>query len=97
MEQLTELFRRLLWLTDTTYVRFLHDQIDWSARMLGIVGIVAQLREAAEDIRLLGKVEKTYLDNTNLAYALSDSTPEIGNIRETFLQFYYDLGDLLDY
>lgn len=47
-------------------------------------GVVAQLREATEGIRLLGKVEKTYLDNTNLAYALSNNTPEIGNIRETF-------------
>lgn len=47
-------------------------------------GIVAQLRSTTEGIRLLGKVEKTYLDNTNLAYALSDSKPEIGNIRETF-------------
>ena len=47
-------------------------------------GIVSQLRGTTEGIRQLGKVEKTYLDNANLAYALSDSTPEIGNIRETF-------------
>ena len=38
MEQLFELFRRLLNLTDTTYIRYLHDEIDWSVRMLGIVG-----------------------------------------------------------
>ena len=25
-----------------------------------------------------------YLNNTNLAYALSDNTPDIGNVRETF-------------
>lgn len=47
-------------------------------------GVVAQLRGTTEGIRQLGKVEKTDLDNTNLAYALSDSTPEIGNVRETF-------------
>lgn len=47
-------------------------------------GVVAQLRGVTEGIRLLGKVEKTYLDNTNLAYVLSDNRPEIGNIRETF-------------
>ena len=47
-------------------------------------GIVAQLRGTTEGIRQLGKVEKTYLDNTNLAYALSDSKPEKGNVRETF-------------
>ena len=47
-------------------------------------GIIAQSREKTEGIRQLGKVEKTYMDNTNLAYALSDNIPEIGNIRETF-------------
>ena len=38
MELLIELFRRLLDYTDTAYVRYLHDRIDWSARMIGIVG-----------------------------------------------------------
>lgn len=47
-------------------------------------GIVAQLKASTGGIRQLGKVEKTYLDNTNLAYALADNKPEIGNIRETF-------------
>lgn len=47
-------------------------------------GIIAQLRTSTSDIRQLGKVEKTYLDNPNLAYALADNKPEIGNIRETF-------------
>lgn len=47
-------------------------------------GIIAQSREKTEGIRQLGKVQKTYMDNTNLAYALSDNIPEVGNIRETF-------------
>lgn len=47
-------------------------------------GIIAQLRTSTSGIRQLGKVEKTYLDNPNLAYALADNKPEIGNIRETF-------------
>ena len=47
-------------------------------------GIIAQSRKKTEGIRQLGKVEKTYMDNTNLAYALSDNIPEVGNIRETF-------------
>lgn len=46
-------------------------------------GVINQLRSDTEGIRLLGKVDKVYLNNTNLAYALSDSTPDIGNIRET--------------
>ena len=29
-------------------------------------------------------MEKVYLDNPNLAFALSSTTPDIGNLRETF-------------
>lgn len=46
-------------------------------------GVINQLRSDTEGVRLLGKVDKVYLNNTNLAYALSDTTPDIGNIRET--------------
>ena len=35
-------------------------------------------------MRVLGKVEKVYLDNTNLAFALTTSEPDKGNLRETF-------------
>lgn len=41
------------------------------------------LRTDTQGVKLLGKVDKVYLNNTNIAYALSDSTPDIGNIRET--------------
>ena len=41
------------------------------------------LRDSTQGIRGLGKVDKIYLENTNLAYALT-LQPEIGNIRETF-------------
>ena len=47
-------------------------------------GIIAQLRNKTSGIRLLGKVEKTYLDNTNLVYALAENKPEAGNVREMF-------------
>lgn len=47
-------------------------------------GLIAQLHEATGGVRGLGKVEKVYLDNTNLSFALSSSTPDIGNQRETF-------------
>lgn len=47
-------------------------------------GMIAQLRNDVGGIRSLGKVDKIYLDNTNLSYALSILTPNIGNIRETF-------------
>ncbi len=47
-------------------------------------GLIALLHEATQGIRGLGKVEKVYLDNTNLSFALSTQTPDIGNLRETF-------------
>lgn len=45
--------------------------------------MITQLRTNTQGIKLLGKVDKVYLNNTNLAYSLTDSTPDIGNIRET--------------
>lgn len=47
-------------------------------------GMIAQLRNKTEGVRALGKVDKVYLDNTNLIYNLSEESQNIGNIRETF-------------
>lgn len=47
-------------------------------------GMIAQLRHQTEGIRLLGKVEKVYLDNTNLINVLANENKNTGNIRETF-------------
>ncbi len=47
-------------------------------------GLISQLRDATGGIRGLGKVDKIYLDNTNLIYALAINKADIGNIRETF-------------
>ena len=41
------------------------------------------LRDDSFGVSALGKVDKVYLGNTHLAYALGDSTPDIGNLRET--------------
>ena len=49
-------------------------------------GMIYQLRDNTGGIRGLGKVEKVYLDNSNLIYALADDSSEKGNIRETFFQ-----------
>jgi predicted AAA+ superfamily ATPase len=46
-------------------------------------GMIAQLREKTDSFLVVGKVEKVYLDNTNLAYCLSEKEPDIGNLRET--------------
>lgn len=47
-------------------------------------GMIAQLRDKTGGVRGLGKVEKIYLDNTNLVYGLGRESADIGNIRETF-------------
>lgn len=47
-------------------------------------GMIAQLRDETGGIRGLGKVEKIYLDNTNLVYVLGQESANVGNVRETF-------------
>ena len=47
-------------------------------------GMIAQLRDETGGIRGLGKVNKVYLDNTNLAFALQGNNADTGNTRETF-------------
>jgi len=52
-------------------------------------GMIGQLRDDTGGIRGVGKVEKVYLDNTNMAYLLGGDAADVGNIRETF--FYNQL------
>lgn len=47
-------------------------------------GMIAQLRTATGGVRGLGKVDKVYLDNTNLVYNLAGENQNTGNTRETF-------------
>jgi len=46
--------------------------------------MIGQLRDETGGMRGLGKVEKVYIDNPNLMFALTGGNPDIGNIRETF-------------
>ena len=57
-------------------------------------GMISQVRDATGGIRGLGKVEKVYLDNPVLIYALADNQPDIGNVRETF--FYNQMRVMND-
>lgn len=47
-------------------------------------GLIGQLRDDTGGMKGLGKVEKVYLDNPNLMYALATSPVDMGNVRETF-------------
>ncbi|NJN28407.1 MAG: ATP-binding protein [Cyclobacteriaceae bacterium] len=47
-------------------------------------GLIGQLRNETSGIRGLGKVNKVYLDNTNIIFNLVGSKSNSGNLRETF-------------
>ncbi|MDA3904542.1 MAG: AAA family ATPase [Bacteroidales bacterium] len=47
-------------------------------------GLIMQLRNEISGIRGLGKVDKVYLDNTNIIFNLVGDKSNVGNIRETF-------------
>lgn len=47
-------------------------------------GLIGQLRNETSGIRGLGKVDKVYLDNTNIVFNLAGDKSNVGNLRETF-------------
>lgn len=47
-------------------------------------GLIGQLRDETSGIRGLGKVNKVYLDNTNIIFNLVGDKSNAGNIRESF-------------
>lgn len=47
-------------------------------------GLIGQLRNGTSGIRGLGKVDKVYLDNTNMTMNLVGDKSNVGTIRETF-------------
>jgi predicted AAA+ superfamily ATPase len=59
------------------------NNIDDYCYYMELAGLIMQLRDMGEGIGQLGKVDKVYLDNTNLIFALAEQEQEKGNIRET--------------
>ena len=47
-------------------------------------GMIQSLTAEDRGLNLLAKIEKIYLDNTNMIYALGDGNVDVGNLRETF-------------
>lgn len=47
-------------------------------------GLISMLRTPSHGNSIFTKPEKIYLNNTNLAYSLSEAQPNLGNLRETF-------------
>ena len=62
-------------------------------------GIINQLRAETEGVRLLGKVDKVYLNITNLSYVLSDNTPDVywGRFLPFCMQSFFLYNHLIPY
>ena len=60
------------------------NNIDDYCHFMEQAGLIMQLRDIGEGIGQLGKVDKVYLENTNLLYNLAVENTNIGNVRETF-------------
>jgi uncharacterized protein len=80
------------------------NQITEYLQLFERTGLILQLRESTHGIRLLGKVQKIYLNNSNMIYLFAEGAPNIGNIRETYFLnqmsvkqkvFSADKGDFL--
>jgi len=72
MEDLIQSYKRLLSLTDASFVRYLHGKIDWDARMIGIVGArgVGKTTLLLQHIKLHSAIEKTvYIDAGDIYFA----------------------------
>lgn len=55
-------------------------------------GMIQSLTSADRGLNLLAKVEKIYLDNTNMMYALGGSVIDTGTVRETFFYNQMKVG-----
>ena len=55
-------------------------------------GLIRQLRVDDDIMDQFTKVEKIYLNNPNLCYALCDTEPDIGSLRETFFFSQMDVN-----
>jgi predicted AAA+ superfamily ATPase len=72
--------------TVANYLHFLQE-----ARLINL------LYPAGISVAILQKPEKIYLDNPNLAFALSTQKPDKGNLRETFFLNQISLGHRVNY
>jgi hypothetical protein len=52
-------------------------------QLLDKAELINLLEDETQGISSLAKVDKVYLNNPNISYALSENEPEIGNVRET--------------
>ena len=54
--------------------------------------LISLLPEKCSGIKILERIEKVYLQNPNIAYALSNSVPETGSLRESMFLAWTSVG-----
>ncbi len=57
--------------------------------------LIRTKRKQNKSISILSKPDKIWLHNTNLSYAISDTKPDIGNVRETFFLQHLQLNHIV--
>ena len=67
METLIDLYKALLYRIDTSFVRYLHDQINWKSRLIAILGA----RGVGKTTLLLQHI-KLFDDPSQSLYVLAD-------------------------
>lgn len=64
---------------------------------LAQAGLIRELHKRSKGISALQKPDKIYLENTNMMFAFRELPPEIGTVRETFLQNQLSRDHVLNY
>lgn len=60
------------------------NSLDYYFHYMEQAGLISQLRSETKGLRGLGKVDKVFLDNSNIIFNLVGNNADIGNLRETF-------------
>ena len=61
-------------------------------RLLEKAGLISLLPEKAKGLKQLEKIEKVYLQNPNISYALSSNTPDKGSLRKSIFFAWMRVG-----
>jgi predicted AAA+ superfamily ATPase len=87
MDKLIELYKRLLLIINSDFVRYLHDKVDWNARLIGITGA----RGTGKTTLLLQHI-KQYLDIDKTIYVNVDDVYFSENRLFDFAEMFYKHG-----
>ena len=91
MEQLYEIYTALLKRTDTTFVRYMHDKIDWQSRLIVIIGA----RGVGKTTTLLQHIKKTKASAQSLYISADNTYFAAHSLYDTAAEFHKTNGRFL--